>query len=45
MKIRLYSLILLMFCFLKTYSIENYKNFEDSYVQINAKNLKDVFLW
>ncbi|WP_300329987.1 hypothetical protein [Fusobacterium sp.] len=43
MKIRLYSLILLMFCFFKTYSIENYKEFEDSYVQINAKNLKDDF--
>lgn len=42
-KSRLYILILMMFCFIKTYSLENYQNFEDSYVQINAKNLKDDF--
>lgn len=36
-------IILLLMCFASTFAVENYEEFEDSYVQINAKNLKDDF--
>ena len=36
-------IVLLLMCFSMTFAMENYEEFEDSYVQINAKNLKDDF--
>ena len=43
MKIKKNLFILMLCCFMKIYSIENYESFEDYYIQINVKNLKDDF--
>lgn len=39
----LLSLVFLMLVSKSLYSIEDYENFEDSYIQINAKKIKDDF--
>ncbi len=39
----LLSLVFLTLISKSLYSIENYENFEDSYIQINAKKIKDDF--
>ena len=39
----LLSLVFLMLVSKSLYSIENYENFEDSYIQISAKKIKDDF--
>lgn len=36
-------LIFLILISKSLYSVENYENFEDSYIQINAKKIKDDF--